>query len=306
MKADLENAVKKYCKEAIQKSAPVISLFTTAKFMDYDIDVYGSPEEPWFMAKNVAEWIDYAKSGNGSYNITMMLQSISPEEKAKFTTNNLGRETWFLSEYGLYETLMLGRSPIAKQFKKGVKDILRQIRKTGYYVSPDEECPDAYILMQQARQLYESRKALIKHEKRITKVENDVSVIQVDVQELKSDRDEAKKQIAALEQPKALAPEVPVRGKIQQMVASYVQEHSLSYPVVWGKLYSDFRCIYHKDLKALSKNRKMKPLDYAEQEGLLDDLYSVAYNIVNEKKDRPTWKGVSYHTLFLSKQNTYD
>lgn len=305
MKSVLET-VKKMAVESMKEAAPVINLFTRTTFLGHEIDVYGNVNEPWFMAKNVAEWIDYAKSGNGSYNVAKMVLLVEDDEKKKFTTTNGGRETWFLSEYGLYEALMQSRKPIAIQFKKGVKDILKQIRKQGFYISPDEPFPEEYALVQQAKMLYENKKAMALHEKRITKVENDVSVIQVDVQELKSDRDEAKKQIAAIEQPKALAPEVPVRGKIQQMIASYVQEHSLTYPAVWGKLYSDFRCIYHKDLKALAKNRKMKPLDYAEQEGLLDDLYSVAYNMVNEKQDWHTWKGVSYHTLFLSKENTYD
>ena len=41
---------------------------------------------------------------------------------------------WFLTEDGLYEVLMQSRKPIAKQFKKEVKQILKQIRRTGDYV----------------------------------------------------------------------------------------------------------------------------------------------------------------------------
>lgn len=40
-----------------------------------------------------------------------------------------------LTEEGLYEVLMQSRKPIAKQFKKGVKEILKKIRKTGSYSS---------------------------------------------------------------------------------------------------------------------------------------------------------------------------
>ena len=43
---------------------------------------------------------------------------------------NLGSlegETWFLTEDGLYEVLMQSRKPQAKQFKKGVKEILKSI-----------------------------------------------------------------------------------------------------------------------------------------------------------------------------------
>ena len=45
--------------------------------------IYGSKEEPFFLAKDVAIMIDYSKSGNGSYNITQMLGSID-EDEAKF------------------------------------------------------------------------------------------------------------------------------------------------------------------------------------------------------------------------------
>ena len=36
---------------------------------------------------------------------------------------------WFLTEDGLYEVLMQSRKPIAKQFKKEVKTLLKNIRK---------------------------------------------------------------------------------------------------------------------------------------------------------------------------------
>ncbi len=49
-----------------------------------------------------------------------------------------------LTEAGLYEVLMQSRKPIAKEFKKGVKAILKEIRRTGGYIesrmneSPEE------------------------------------------------------------------------------------------------------------------------------------------------------------------------
>ncbi len=36
-----------------------------------------------------------------------------------------------MPEYGLYEILMQSRKPIAKQFKKKVKEILKSLRVTG-------------------------------------------------------------------------------------------------------------------------------------------------------------------------------
>ena len=100
--------------------------------------IYGTVETPLFLAKDVAEFIEHS-------NITMMLQTIDEEEKLKIrpkqslgllTSNN---EYNFLTEDGLYEVLMQSRKPIAKQFKKEVKNILKQIRLTGGTISRDRE-----------------------------------------------------------------------------------------------------------------------------------------------------------------------
>lgn len=50
------------------------------------------------------------------------------------------RNILMLTEDGLYEVLMQSRKPIAKQFKKGVKKILREVRQTGGYIAALEIC----------------------------------------------------------------------------------------------------------------------------------------------------------------------
>ena len=44
---------------------------------------------------------------------------------------------YFLTEEGLYEVLMQSRKPIAKEFKKQVKIILKDIRKHGMYAAEE-------------------------------------------------------------------------------------------------------------------------------------------------------------------------
>ena len=99
--------------------------------------VYGTVEQPLFLAKDVAEWIDYAlkDKDKGTRNVNMMLQGIDEEEKlmARLFASGQSREMWFLTEDGLYEVLMQSRKPIAKEFKKKVKEILKSIRKHGVY-----------------------------------------------------------------------------------------------------------------------------------------------------------------------------
>lgn len=92
--------------------------------------VYGDFENPLFLAKDVAEWIEYDVS-----NVSKMVKSVDENEKVITRTNNTS--AIFLTEDGLYEVLMLSRKPIAKEFKKEVKKILKSIRKNGMYVVDD-------------------------------------------------------------------------------------------------------------------------------------------------------------------------
>lgn len=51
---------------------------------------------------------------------------------------------WFLTEQGLYEC-MQSRKPIAKQFKKGVKAILKEIRTKGYLSTTATDTPETIM-----------------------------------------------------------------------------------------------------------------------------------------------------------------
>ena len=109
------------------------------------VNVYGTRETPLFLAKDVANWL-------GHSNPSMMLSKIDKEDKiiiyAKFSLQNsdisnayISSESdscksnnyLFLTEFGVYEVLMQSRLPKAKEFKKGVKEILKRIRLTGKY-----------------------------------------------------------------------------------------------------------------------------------------------------------------------------
>ena len=86
--------------------------------------VYGTTDNPLFLTKDVAEWIEHT-------DLSRMVELVDEGKKLKRTLYVLGqnREVWFLTEDGLYEILTQSRKPIARQFKKKVKEILHAIRK---------------------------------------------------------------------------------------------------------------------------------------------------------------------------------
>lgn len=130
--------------------------------LNKEFRIYGTPEEPLFLAKDVADWIDYPYESKtrGIRKVSQMVNMVDDEEKVKrsynvattsdsnnvATTSRKTQQTWFLTEDGLYEVLMQSRKPIAKQFKKEVKTILKQIRQTGGYIPLSEEDTEQEIL----------------------------------------------------------------------------------------------------------------------------------------------------------------
>lgn len=117
-----------------------ISIINKSTLLGREINVYGSAENPLFKAKDVAGWLDIQ-------NVSDMIKNIDPEEKVLDSIYTLGgnQEAWLVTEDGLYEILMQSRKPIAKQFKKGVKEILKTIRHTGGYIATNGDETDEQI-----------------------------------------------------------------------------------------------------------------------------------------------------------------
>lgn len=120
--------------QRIRRWDPIIELkvLNEQEVLGKQFKVYGTAEEPLFLAKDVAEWIEYDTSS-----VHKMLANVDDDEKVRKNVPTLGgtQESWCLTENGLYEVLMQSRKLIAKQFKKEVKEILKTIRKHGIYAT---------------------------------------------------------------------------------------------------------------------------------------------------------------------------
>ena len=110
-----------------------VDILRTINAQGHEVNIYGTTEEPLFLAVEVAKLIDYS-IGNTSH----MLNSVDLDEKILLNTRNNNTsngkgnpEKWFLTEDGLYEVLMQSRKPIARRFKRAVKDILKDLRLSG-------------------------------------------------------------------------------------------------------------------------------------------------------------------------------
>ena len=114
----------------------ILSPLTTISFYGHELSVYGTLENPLFIASEVAKMIDYGKTSGGSYDVNTMVRTIDREEKeVRIISVPNGRtlSTTLLTEDGFYEVLLQSRKPVAKELKKKVKEVLKALRIKGRY-----------------------------------------------------------------------------------------------------------------------------------------------------------------------------
>lgn len=127
----------------MKEESDVLQAVSETEILNNVINIYGSIDNPLFLASDVAEWIDYsyANGGKTSRQTSKMLKGVDEEDKClkilgcnNITTHGgLRKNTqmWFVTEDGLYEICMQSRKPIAKKMKKEIKEYLHNIRTTG-------------------------------------------------------------------------------------------------------------------------------------------------------------------------------
>ena len=155
----------------------VLKVIAQKEILGKKFTIYGDEENPLFLAKDIAEWIEYpfVSKTKKIRNVSQMVRMVDDDEKLRnnvTTTSKLNnvtttskvrntQESWFLTEDGLYEVLMQSRKPIAKAFKKEVKIILKSIRKHCMYATAptiDEMLDDPQIMIKALQKLDKERK----------------------------------------------------------------------------------------------------------------------------------------------------
>lgn len=103
----------------------------TADQLYHTFNIYGTVEEPLFLAKDVVKWMEYPE-------VNIMLGLVDEDEKVRgkvLTTDGI-QEAWFLIEDGLYEVMMVSNKLVSKLFKFEIKRILRELWTKGITATP--------------------------------------------------------------------------------------------------------------------------------------------------------------------------
>ena len=138
-----------------------IQVLKQTELLGHQFTVYGTAENPLFLTKEVADIIEYSAS-----NSSKLTNLVDRDEKVRniITTPGGNQEVWLLTEDGLYEALFQSRKPIAK----GVKEILKTIRKTGGYIATKQDDTPEEIM---ARALIVAQETIKRKEERLKQLE---------------------------------------------------------------------------------------------------------------------------------------
>jgi prophage antirepressor-like protein len=103
-----------------------LQTFDHGEIFGMNITAFGTRNKPLFLAEIIAGWL-------GHSDVSAMLENVDDDEKFLRPLDGENTESWFLTEGGVYEVVMLSQTAIAKGFKKGMKELLHSVR-TGHGV----------------------------------------------------------------------------------------------------------------------------------------------------------------------------
>lgn len=253
-----------------------LTLLEERRFLHKTIRVFGTADNPLFLARDVAEWIEHK-------DVTSMLRSVDEDEKVKIELKSTLRSlsggslqantTYsFLTEDGLYEVLMLSRKPQAKPFKKKVKEILKSIRKNGAYIRNQESMTPEQLV---AAGLIAAQKIIESKEKEIALLNGRCGLLTQTV-------DEKQETINAISR------NVPAPTK--RMILNRVMKRKSKDLIQnrWAVLYREFENINHMNLNLRIEKYNKEPnhkkcptkIDYIDNVlGKMDELYDLAVKL---------------------------
>lgn len=243
-----------------------IKVINKSMLLEKEIDVYGSVDEPLFLAKDVAEWIEHTQPSK-------MVETVDEDEKLMGTIflSGQNREVWMLTEDGLYEVLMQSRKPIAKQFKKGVKEILKTIRKTGSY-SVSKPLSQLEVLQMAVNQMVEQ-------EKRLSGVERLALEQKERLDKMELEQADNAKALLEVELSDNKVPEVTMRNKIRKLVNQYSRATNTKQQDVWHSIYDTLYYAHNISINSYKRKKRQSNLDIAEEHGFLGKMFDVISNM---------------------------
>ena len=226
-------------------------------------------DEPWFVGKDIATILGYAKPENAIAN------HVDDEDKTSTliqgSGSNYKSKAILINESGLYSLILSSKLPSAKKFKRWVTgEVLPSIRKTGSYGKPMSELE---ILQCSINQLIEQERKI-----KALETQQGEQVKRLDIID------------SRLEVLNGVHIEGTGRDRLNAMIRAYVVKKGISYAEGWKDFKKAYNRAFHTCLGALltnytnKNNLKSKPTipRFLERTNRLDEGLRVAEKMLNE------------------------
>lgn len=252
-------------------AAPEVTVFKNLVHPEFgELRTVEIDGEPWFVGKDVAAALGYAKERNA------LDKHVDKDDALKRgVTDSMGRtqQMTIINESGLYSLILSSKLPSAKEFKHWVtSEVLPSIRKNGAYIRNQENMTPAEIV---ARGLIAAQKIIEERDKEIALLNGRCGLLTQTV-------DEKQEVINAISRN---VPAPTKRMMLNRVMRRRSPELSQSR---WSYLYARFEEIYHKNVKIRMKNYNAEPghrkctsiLDFIDIGlNMLDELYDLAVKL---------------------------
>lgn len=136
-------------------------------------------------------------------------------------------------------------------------EVLPSIRKTGSYAISKNQ--DSILMIAEAITLIRKNQIEIDNRLQILERQNETKADLIKL--LPNVKDKTERQM------------------LNEVIRSYAGKNNWEISDVWNKLRREFYYRYSINLKVKAKNRNMKPLDYAEKHGHMEDLLALALEL---------------------------
>ena len=226
-------------------------------------------DEPWFVGKDIATILGYAKPENAIAN------HVDDEDKTSTliqgSGSNYKSKAILINESGLYSLILSSKLPSAKKFKRWVTgEVLPSIRKTGSYGKPMSQLEIAQysinLLIEQERKMKALEAQQGEQVKRLDIIDSRLEVLN------------------------GVHIEGTGRDRLNAMVRAYVVKKGISYAEGWKDFKKAYNRAFRTCLGALltnytnKNNLKSKPTipRFLERTNRLDDGLRVAEKMLNE------------------------
>jgi len=217
----------------LTESKPLDYNVLIENFEGIDLELINHENEIWLTAETVGIGLEYSEPRKS----VMNLYSSHRDEIEEFAsvidlmTEAGMRKTTIFSEYGVYLLIIFSNQPKAKEFRRWVIEVIKNIRKKGYHIEPSmskfNEMDPIDLIIKQAELIREALVNIKDQKEKIHFLESKVSYVDTELKTFEQ----------RYEDEKLITPQT--RKKIMDFVHNAVSKagghHNTYYSKIWQR-----------------------------------------------------------------------